>query len=127
MAKTRSLIDLKGIIIDAETVSKPSTKIFREAWEIVGPVIAVNMVEAREIWRDYIRVVRKPKFEVLDVWMMKGLETGSDITGIITEKQELRDAPAYQPIADATTPEELMLAIPPGFSLREIIERGREG
>tara|TARA_Y100000310_G_scaffold211380_1_gene212117 strand:- start:48 stop:293 length:246 start_codon:yes stop_codon:yes gene_type:complete len=67
--------------------------------------ITVNINKAKEIWKDKIRVARKPKLEELDVEFIKAQETSSDTSAIVTKKQELRDYPAQ--VDSATTTDEI--------------------
>jgi len=87
----------------------PAERTFRSAWEADdnAGVISVDMVVARDIWRDKIREARVKPLESLDTAFMKALENGADTTQIITDKQALRDAPALASIDAAATPAEL--------------------
>ena len=67
--------------------------------------ITININKAKEIWKDKIRVARKPKLEELDVQYMKAQESGSDTSDIVIKKQELRDYPAQ--VDSATTTDEI--------------------
>jgi phosphotransferase system IIA component len=67
--------------------------------------ITVNINKAKEIWKDKIRVARKPKLEELDVEFIKAQETSSDTSAIVTKKRELRDYPAQ--VDSATTTDEI--------------------
>ena len=67
--------------------------------------ININVNKAKNIWKDKIRVARKPKLEELDIEYTKALETGADTSAIVTKKQELRDFPAQ--VDSATTTDEI--------------------
>ena len=67
--------------------------------------ITINIEKAKEIWKDKIRVARKPKLEELDIQFMKAQETGADTSSIVTKKQELRDYPTQ--VNSSTTTEEI--------------------
>ena len=67
--------------------------------------ITVNISKAKNIWKDKIRVARKPKLEELDIAFVQAQETGADTSAIITKKQELRDYPAQ--VDSATTTDEI--------------------
>ena len=67
--------------------------------------ITININKAKEIWKDKIRVARKPKLEELDVQYMRAQEAGSDTSVIVTKKQELRDYPTQ--VDSATTTDEI--------------------
>lgn len=93
----------------------PTDRTFRNAWKDEGGSITVDMPQAREIHRDYLRKLREPKLAALDIEYMRALETGNiaEQERIAAEKQLLRDATAFPAIDAATTPEELKAAIPP--------------
>ncbi len=54
-------------------------------------MIVINNEKAIEIAKEKIRVIREPKFKQLDLDFQRALETGSDTTLIVQEKQRLRD------------------------------------
>ena len=54
-------------------------------------MIVINNEKAIEIAKDKIRVIREPMFKKLDLDFQRALETGSDTTLIVQEKQRLRD------------------------------------
>ena len=70
-------------------------------------IIKVDMAKAKEIHRKNIRDARAPKLAALDVDFQRALETSSDTSLIVANKQELRDAPAAAGISTATTTDEL--------------------
>ena len=67
--------------------------------------VTVNITKAKDIWKDKIRVARKPKLEELDIQFMKAQETGADTSTIVANKQELRDYPTQ--VDTATTTDEI--------------------
>ena len=67
--------------------------------------ITININKAKEIWKDKIRVARKPKLEELDIQFMKAQENNEDTSAIVAKKQELRDYPTQ--VDSATTTEEI--------------------
>lgn len=54
-------------------------------------MIVINNEKAIEIAKEKIRVIREPMFKKLDLDFQKALETGSDTTLTVQEKQRLRD------------------------------------
>ena len=56
--------------------------------------IKVDITKAKNIWKDKIRVARKPKLEELDIEFAIAQETGADTSAIIAKKKDLRDFPA---------------------------------
>jgi len=97
----------------------PSDRVFRDAWVLNGDVIEEDLETAKDIWRDKIRVERKPLLEALDTKFMKALETGDTATQTLvgTQKQALRDAPSDSAIESATTIAELKLARPSALDI----------
>ena len=113
---TKSYVNINGEVRDCEDLTFPeSGREFRAAWQLNGNVVEVDMDSARNIWRDKLRELRKPKFEALDAEFMKTLETGGDVSGIAAQKQALRDAPSDPAIDAAETPEELSTIFPAGL------------
>jgi hypothetical protein len=92
--------------------SVPADRDFRDAWTHRG-AFGVDMPKAREIHREKLRRIRKPKMEALDVEALRSLTDAAKLAQIEAQKQELRDATAYPAIEAAATPEELKAAVPP--------------
>jgi len=67
--------------------------------------ITIDIPKAKEIWKDKIRIARKPALEKLDVDFMRANETGADTSTIVADKQTLRDLPAQ--VETATTTEQI--------------------
>ena len=65
------------------------------------------MAKAKELHKKNIRDARTPKLAALDVDFQRALETSSDTSLIVANKQALRDAPAAAGISTATTTDEL--------------------
>lgn len=104
---------------DSADYATPADRVFRNAWaadESQG-VITVDMSKARDIWRDKIRAARLPEFVRLDAAFMRALETGTDTSAIVAQKQALRDATADPAIDAALTPEQLKLVQPAGLRI----------
>ena len=104
MTKT-FITDKDGATIDASTATVPSDRHFRNAWKLSGSVISEDMTEAKKIFIEKIREVRKPLLEAEDVVYMKALEA-SDSTAqaaSVAKKKALRDAPAASAITNAAT------------------------
>ena len=51
----------------------------------------VNMDKAKVITKDRLRADRKPLLEAQDIAFQRALESSSDTSAIVTEKQRLRD------------------------------------
>ena len=71
-------------------------------------MIKINQEKAIEIAKEKIRAIREPKFKQLDLDFQRALETGSDTTQIVAEKQMLRD---LTDLANDKTVEELLVTI----------------
>lgn len=68
-------------------------------------MIVVNIDKAKAITKDRLRTERTPLLQAQDVAFQRALESGSDTTSIVAEKQRLRD---ITNLADtATTLDEL--------------------
>ena len=104
---TTNIVDKNGVTVDASTVTKPSDRHFRGAWVVDSDkkVISEDMTEAKKIFQDKIREVRKPLLEAEDVVYMKALEAddASAKTASVAKKKALRDAPAASAISSADT------------------------
>ena len=71
-------------------------------------MIVINNEKAIEIAKDKIRAFRESKFKQLDLDFQRALETGSDTTLIVQEKQRLRD---LTDLANDKTVEELLVIL----------------
>ena len=67
--------------------------------------LKINIDKAKNIWKDKIRVARKPKLEELDVEFARAQETGANTSAIVAKKKDLRDFPAQ--VDSATTLDEI--------------------
>jgi hypothetical protein len=68
-------------------------------------MITINFDKAKAITKDRLRAERTPLLQEQDVAFQRALESGADTTGIVAEKQRLRD---ITKLADqATTLDEL--------------------
>jgi len=92
---------------DASSLTVPTDRTFRSAWQFNGAAVEVDMTAAKAIHKDNLRIERAPRLADLDVSYMKALESGSGAAEIAAEKQILRDITSDARIDAATTPEEL--------------------
>ena len=53
--------------------------------------ITVDITKAKVITKDRLRADRKPLLEAQDIAFQRALESSSDTSAIVTEKQRLRD------------------------------------
>ena len=100
-------ININGDVRDASTLTVPSDRTFRGAWQFNGAAVEVDMVAAKDIHKDNLRRERAPRLAELDVAYMKALEAGSGAADIAAQKQILRDITDDARIDAATTPDEL--------------------
>ena len=109
---TTYITDKDGNQIDAARATVPSDRHFRGAWSLSGSVISIDMTEAKNLFKEKIREVRKPLLEAEDVGYMKAREADeSDAKAAsVTKKNALRNAPDADAIDDATTVDELKAA-----------------
>ena len=105
MATKTFVTDKDGAIADASSITLPSDRHFRNAWKLNGSVMAEDMAEAKKIFQNKIREVRKPLLEAEDVAYMKALEASdaSAKDASVAKKKKLRDAPAASAISSADT------------------------
>lgn len=54
-------------------------------------MITIDLEKAKAITKDRLRAEREPLLAVQDVLFQRALESGSDTTAIVAEKQRLRD------------------------------------
>ena len=105
MATKTYVTDKDGAVADASTITMPSDRHFRNAWKLNGSVMAEDMAEAKKIFQNKIREVRKPLLEAEDVAYMMALEANdaSKKDASVAKKKKLRDAPAASAISSADT------------------------
>ena len=81
---------LKYKIVEDSVI--PTDRTFRNAWEVDTDFkISENLIKAKDITKDRLRLERKPLLEAEDVKFMQAQETGADTKNIVAEKQRLRD------------------------------------
>lgn len=117
---TKTYIQIDGQSYDAGTVTHPGDRTFRDAWQLDGSVIDVDIASARDIHRDRIRQERLAAFDPFDkiaTPLSRKAAAGnplttqeiSDLNAAEASAQKLRDAPSHASIDAASTPEELKL------------------
>ena len=89
-------------------------RVYWGAWSLSGGGVVVDMVKARGIHRDSLRVLRKPLLDAADVDYLKAVEVGDSVAvaAVVARKQALRDVTKHESIESAQAPEELKLAVP---------------
>ena len=87
------------IVEDSEI---PKNTFFSRAWKIVDGKIEMDIVKARNVHRENIRLARQEKLAELDIEFQRALEASADTSTIVSKKQALREAPADSAIDAAT-------------------------
>jgi len=107
MAQT--LININGDVRNAASLTVPQDRTFRGAWQFSGDVVEVDMVIARDIHRDNLRLERAPQFEKLDAAWFRAAETNDTEAqaSIAAQKQALRDVTSDPRIDAASRPDDL--------------------
>ena len=102
---TTNIVDKDGNSIAAADATVPSDRHFRNAWTLSGTTITEDITEAKVIFKDKVREVRKPLLEAEDVVYMKAMEAddSSAKAASVTKKTNLRNAPAASAITNASS------------------------
>lgn len=79
-----------SFVVEASTLPEQDNDFFN-AWEQANGVVTVNLDKAKGLTKDRLRAERAPLLAAQDVAFQRALETGSDTTAIVAEKQRLRD------------------------------------
>ncbi len=86
----------------------PKDRTFRDAWEDGPAKVQINMADARAIHMSRIRAARNKEFDrlELDRHQLSAMASEDPLTvsGIETQKQELRDLPETFDLSAANTP-----------------------
>ena len=80
-------ININGDVRDAASLTVPSDRTFRGAWQFNGNAVEVDMAAALGIHKDNLRAERAPRLADLDVQYMKALEAGSGAAEIATQSR----------------------------------------
>lgn len=64
---------------------------FFDAWKIEGQSIYIRIDKAKEITKIRLRREREPLLTAQDILFQRAIESGADTSGIVAEKQRLRD------------------------------------
>ncbi len=89
----------------------PNDRYFRNAWDYS---LEIDMIKARDIHMDNLRVLRDEELKALDIPNMIAISKGDVVESarINAEKQALRDLPDNIDLSVFSTPEELKAYIP---------------
>lgn len=77
-------------IVDAASLPEADNDFFN-AWEQTNGVVTVNIDKAKVLTKERLRREREPLLAAQDVAFQRALESGTDTTAIVAEKQRLRD------------------------------------
>lgn len=104
-----TLININGDVREASSLTVPTDRTFRSAWQFSGNAIEVDMVKARDIHRENLRRERAPRLLALDVAVIRADEEGDALAkaDAVARKRALRDVTSDERIEAAQTPEEL--------------------
>lgn len=81
---------VQSFIVDHNSLPNQDNDFF-DAWEQINGVVTVNLVKAKEITKSRLRFERNPLLIAQDVAFQRALESSSDTSAIVAEKQRLRD------------------------------------
>jgi hypothetical protein len=96
-----------SIIVDSDTLPNEHNEFFN-SWRLVDGVVSVDLNAAKEQTKERLRTERAPLLQTQDVAFQRALESNSDTTAIVAEKQRLRDVTN---LADAATTLDQLKAI----------------
>lgn len=109
LLKERGDIDPEWVAVGFDVETFPDWEV-QEDFRWVDNAIVISLSSAKESTKSRLRRERAPLLEVQDILFQRALESGSDTTAIVSEKQRLRDITT---LADAaTTIEELRVIHP---------------
>jgi len=74
-----------------EDDSIPSDRAFRNAWDLGGSEVLIDITKAQEITKDRLRAERLPLLQAQDLAFQRKLEEGASTSEVVAEKQRLRD------------------------------------
>ena len=89
---------IQSYIVNSESLPEQDNDFF-DAWEQSLGIVTVNIEKARQITKIRLRREREPLFAKQDLAFQLALETGTDTTAIVAEKQRLRDITKLADIA----------------------------
>ena len=81
---------VQSFIVDRSTLPQADGD-FYDAWEQTNGVVTINLDKAKEITKKRLRAERTSLLAAQDILFQRALETGSDTTAIVAEKQRLRN------------------------------------
>jgi len=85
----KSILPSDSIILESSEL--PADNDFFDAWELVDGTVTVNFIKAQNLTKSRLRIEREPLLLQQDILFQRALETGSDHTAIVVEKNRLRD------------------------------------
>ena len=100
-------ININGDVREASSLTVPTDRTFRGAWQFNGDAVEIDMTNALAIHKDNLRAERAPRLDALDVEYMKALEAGTGADAVAAQKATLRNITDDARLAAAATPDEL--------------------
>ena len=95
---------IQSFIVDRSTLPQAEDD-FYDAWQQTNGVVTINLDRAKEITKKRLRFARTSLLAAQDILFQRALETGSDTTAIVAEKQRLRNITNL--VDDCTTTSQL--------------------
>jgi len=81
---------IESFIVQADSLPEDDNDFFN-CWEQTKGVVTVSLAKAKEHTKNRLRAERVPLLAAQDVLFQRAMETGADLTAIVTEKNRLRD------------------------------------
>jgi hypothetical protein len=81
---------VQSFIVDRSTLPQAEDD-FYDAWQQTNGTVTINLDKAKEITKKRLRFARTSLLAAQDILFQRALETGSDTTAIVAEKQRLRN------------------------------------
>jgi hypothetical protein len=102
------------ILSEADYIEFLEDKTFYKAWFLQNGAIEINLVKAKEIKINDLRIIRDEKLKELDVQYMRADESGDSAlkATIADQKQELRDMPQVAEQIEFQSIDELKAYLP---------------
>ena len=80
-----------ALIVDTNSLPQGVAAQFYDAWELIDGKVEVSFPKAVELTKKRLRAERTPLLAAQDVAFQRALESGTNTTAIVAEKQRLRD------------------------------------
>lgn len=81
---------INSIIVQDSALPQADSDFF-DAWELNNETVSVNLIKAKALTKNRLRLKREPLLAEQDVLFQRALETSADTTAIVAEKNRLRN------------------------------------